>query len=122
MIGMDRRTGARLSGLDHLAQSLGDILSTPLGSRVCRRNYGSILPELLDRPMTPLTRLQVFAATATAIARQERRVRLTRVALEATTTAGAFVLRIIGATTDAPGRVLPFDFALPVRALGALTA
>src|SRR3546814_12586651 len=43
MIGVDRATGQRLDGNDHLAQSIGDILSTPIGTRVMRRDYGSML-------------------------------------------------------------------------------
>ena len=33
MIGMDRHTGAALSGVEHLRQSIADILTTPVGSR-----------------------------------------------------------------------------------------
>ncbi|HAL68756.1 MAG TPA: phage baseplate protein, partial [Pseudomonas sp.] len=36
MIGLDRRTGESISGLDHLRQSIEDILTTPLGSRRMR--------------------------------------------------------------------------------------
>jgi len=74
MNGMDRATGKQLSGDEHLAQSIADILSTPLGSRVMRRDYGSLLPELLDRPLTAATRLLCAQATALAIARWEPRV------------------------------------------------
>lgn len=38
--GMSRHTGAALDGADHLAQSVADILGTPIGSRVMRRDYG----------------------------------------------------------------------------------
>ena len=34
---MNRTTGTAISGLEHLRQSVGDILSTPIGSRVMRR-------------------------------------------------------------------------------------
>ncbi|MBB2777202.1 UNVERIFIED_ORG: phage baseplate assembly protein W, partial [Comamonas terrigena] len=43
---MDRTTGRRISGIDHVRQSVADILTTPLGSRLERRNYGSLLPSL----------------------------------------------------------------------------
>ena len=39
MIGMDRHTGQPISGLDHLLQSIEDILTTPLGSRLMRPEY-----------------------------------------------------------------------------------
>ncbi|MEE2577407.1 phage baseplate protein, partial [Pseudomonas aeruginosa] len=43
MIGMDRRSGLPLSGLAHLKQSVEDNLTTPLGSRRMRPEYGSKL-------------------------------------------------------------------------------
>ncbi|WP_276589156.1 MULTISPECIES: GPW/gp25 family protein [unclassified Sphingomonas] len=119
---MDRTTGKPLAGADHLAQSIGDILGTPLGSRVGRRDYGSQLPELLDQPMNGLGRLRVFAATALAIMRQESRARISRVALERTAVTGAFLLRITGTRTDAAGTAAQIDLAIPVRATSALTA
>ncbi|VVS90708.1 GPW/gp25 family protein [Desulfoluna spongiiphila] len=78
-VGMDAETGARLSGYDHLKQSIGDILATPLGSRVMRRDYGSRLPELMHAPMTPGLNVEIFAAVAEALATWEKRFRLTRV-------------------------------------------
>lgn len=81
MIGMDRHTGKRLAGRDHLRQRLSIILNTPLGTRVNRLDFGSMLFELIDQPMNALGRLRLFAATATAIARWEPLFRLTRVAL-----------------------------------------
>lgn len=51
MIGMDRRTGKPLSGLDHLRQSIGDILATPVGSRRMRPEYGSLLRRFVDLPV-----------------------------------------------------------------------
>jgi phage baseplate assembly protein W len=118
---MDRTTGKPCAGTDHLAQSIGDILSTPIGHRVGRRDYGSDLPELLDQPANPRTRLLVFAATATAIQRQEGRVRLTRVALQLGTAPGAFILRLIGTRLDAPDGARPLDLSVSVRALSALS-
>ena len=83
MIGMDRATGQQVSGVDHLAQSIADILSTPIGTRLMRRDYGSALFELVDQPLNALTRLRVFAATAVALARWEPRVRVDRIDLTA---------------------------------------
>ena len=48
MIGMNAKTGKALSGVDHLKQSIQDIVTTPLGSRVMRRDYGCGLFDLLD--------------------------------------------------------------------------
>jgi phage baseplate assembly protein W len=79
MAGMARDTGAALDGLDHIRQSVADILSTPMGTRVGRRDYGSLVPELT--PMTPANILRLYAATAVALTRWEDRLRLRRVGL-----------------------------------------
>lgn len=71
MNGVNSRTGKRLSGSDHLRQSVSDILSTPVGSRVLVRDYGSDLFSLVDNPRDDLTRLRIIAATASALARWE---------------------------------------------------
>ena len=83
MIGMDRTTGRRITGEDHLRQSITDILTTPIGSRVMRREYGSDLPALIDAPITPETVVDVFQAAAEAIGRWEPRFRLRRVQVAA---------------------------------------
>lgn len=117
---MDRRTGKSLAGADHIRQSIEDILGTPLGTRLGRRDYGSELPELFDQPMNELGRIRVFAATALAIMRQERRTRITRIALAAGDTPGAFVIRIVGRRTDVAAPVAALDLTIPVRATSAL--
>ncbi|HGJ5879100.1 MAG TPA: baseplate assembly protein, partial [Arsenophonus nasoniae] len=42
-LGMNRQTGRFISENAHIAQSVQDILLTPVGSRVMRRDYGSLL-------------------------------------------------------------------------------
>lgn len=79
MHGMDAQTGKRLEGADHLRQSIRDILSTPIGSRVMRRTYGSRLFALIDAPLTQGTLVDLYAATAEALAQWEPRFKLTRV-------------------------------------------
>jgi len=79
MNGVNNRTGKRLSGVAHLRQSVSDILTTPIGSRVLVRDYGSDLFSLVDNPRDDLTRLQIIAASATALARWETRLKVTRV-------------------------------------------
>lgn len=78
---MNAETGLFLSDWPHVVQSIRDILTTPIGSRVMRREYGSELPLLIDRPMTQKVVLAVYAATAIALARWEPRFVLTGVAL-----------------------------------------
>lgn len=79
---MDRRTGKPLSGNAHLAQSVADILTTPIGSRVGRRDYGSLVPQLIDQPDNAGTRLRLFAACVAALLRWEPRLTATRLRLE----------------------------------------
>lgn len=79
MNGMNAATGKPLSGIDHLRQSIRDVLTTPIGSRVMRRSYGSRLYQLVDAPMNRGTLLQIYSATASALALWEPRFRLERV-------------------------------------------
>lgn len=76
---MDASTGRALGEMDHIRQSIRDILTTRLGSRVMRRDYGSLLPELIDHPGNAANQLRLKAATVMAVARWEPRVVLTRV-------------------------------------------
>lgn len=78
-VGMDRRTGLPIDEDTHLRQSVADILTTPIGSRLERREYGSLLPELIDAPIHEQTIVKLYAASATALMRWEPRLRLTRV-------------------------------------------
>lgn len=94
MAGMARTSGAVLDGLEHIKQSVADILGTPLGTRVGRRDYGSLLPDLIDQPMTPANILRVYAATAVAISRFEDRIRLRRVSLSAGERAGSATITL----------------------------
>jgi phage baseplate assembly protein W len=71
---MDSSSGKGLAGLDHLRQSVRDILTTPLGSRVMRREYGSRLFSLVDAPINQSTLVEIYAATATALRRWEPRI------------------------------------------------
>lgn len=80
MHGIDNQTGQTLSGIDHLKQSITDILTTRIGNRVMRREYGSRLPELIDEPLNGALRLELIAATAEALARWEPRFKLTKAA------------------------------------------
>ena len=115
MTGVDAITGRLLSGAAHLAQSVSDILTTPIGTRVGRRDYGSELFELQDQPMNGLGRLRVFAATAAALARWEPRLTVTRIALEDADASGAFTLRLDGVRNDEPAPSSATSLAIPLR-------
>lgn len=94
--GMSADTGKTLDGLAHLRQSIRDILTTRIGTRVMRRDYGSRLPELIDNPMNELTKLELFAETAQALAKWEPRLRLDRVYIESISPSGSIVLGLEG--------------------------
>ncbi len=119
MIGMNAMTGAALEGEAHLAQSIADILTTPIGTRVMRRDYGSLLFELIDAAFNAATRLMMHAATAVALARWEPRLKLRRVSITPGAAPGQVILDLEGHRTDVPG---PNDFVrltLPLRLAGA---
>lgn len=61
-LGMNSQTGLSISEVEHIRQSVRDILVTPVGSRVMRREYGSLLSALIDQPQTPALRLQIMLA------------------------------------------------------------
>ncbi|MGO1072703.1 GPW/gp25 family protein [Lysobacter sp. CA199] len=92
MKGMDAVSGRAMSGDEHLRQSIADILTTPLGSRVMRRDYGSLLPELIDQPFNGASQVRLYGATATALMRWEPRISLSRIQLTAGDAPGVFVL------------------------------
>lgn len=78
---MNRHTGRRVTGIAHLKQSVADILTTPLGTRLERRTYGSLLPSLIDQPDNGATRLRCYSAIASALMKWEPRLRVTRVGI-----------------------------------------
>ena len=79
MQGMNRQSGQNSSGVSHLRQSVLNILTTPIGSRVYRRSYGSRLFDLIDQPTNEAWAVEVYAATAEALAKWEPRLRLKKV-------------------------------------------
>ena len=96
MHGVNSQTGKRLSGVARLRQSVSDILNTPIGSRVLVRDYGSRLPELLDHPRDETLRLQLIAATASALSRWEPRLSLSQVTVFFPENAAGCVIEIMG--------------------------
>lgn len=97
--GMNRNTGLGISDTEHISQSMRDILLTPVGSRVMRREYGSLLSELIDMPQNPALRLQIMVACYSAIQKWEPRIRLTAISFE-TGDAGEMYVDITGMRTD----------------------
>ncbi|EOY5741560.1 TPA: GPW/gp25 family protein [Enterobacter bugandensis] len=75
-LGMSQSNGQAITDTDHLRQSVRDILLTPQGSRVARREYGSLLSVLIDQPQNPALRLQIMSAVYMALSRWEPRLTL----------------------------------------------
>lgn len=95
MNGTSATTGKPLSGIEHLKQSITDILNTPKGSRVVRRDYGSDLPELVDAPMNLSTLSRIYAAAADAIRKWEPRFQVKQV-IASSAQPGQVVLALYG--------------------------
>lgn len=75
-LGMNQGNGKALTDTEHLRQSVRDILLTPQGSRIARREYGSLLSVLIDQPQNPALRLQIMSAVYMALSRWEPRLSL----------------------------------------------
>ena len=85
-----------------------DILTTPIGSRIMRRSYGSLLSALIDQPQNAALRLQIMSACYMAILQWEPRVKLTSISYEPAFD-GGMVVEISGSRTDTAQ-----DFSLTV--------
>lgn len=95
MIGMCRNTGTYLSDLEHLKQSIIDILTTPIGTRVICRDYGSTLFQLTDHPINRDLFPKIYAAVADAIDKWEPRFKVQKITITSISE-GRIVLSLIG--------------------------
>ena len=102
MRGMSNINGKTIDGLEHLRQSIADILATPIGSRVISRDYGSNLFDLIDKPINATTRIQIQTAALDALAKWEPRI-----------TVDQFTL-----IKASPGGVIEFTMHATYRATG----
>ena len=117
MSGMNLNTGRAVADLDHLRQSISDILTTPVGTRLERRTYGSLVPDLIDHPDNGTTRIRMYAATASALMRWEPRLRLSRIQLTSGPQTGQVTLDLSGEYLAPQGsRPLNLQLALQMRA------
>lgn len=78
---MSRDTGANIYDLEHLRNSLKDILSTPKGSRVELRSYGSDLYQLIDRPVNSSLVMHMRQTIFEAVEKWEPRIAIDKVIL-----------------------------------------
>lgn len=114
MIGMDARTGKPLDGTAHLAQSVGRILCTPLGTRKMRRDFGSALFDLIDHPANAANAMLMRAATALALRKWEPRLSIAKIGVSGTFADGSLVISIAGRRTDVAAPVSPASLSIPI--------
>lgn len=117
MIGMNKTTGRRISGIEHIRQSINDILTTPIGSVVMNREYGSLLPELIDHPTNGANTLRMMTATVMAIGRWEPRVAINRVGFALGDAAGQAYIDLEGSLLDTAGRSSAMSLNVPLGGL-----
>lgn len=72
---MNKYNGSTIvSEEEHIKQSISDILLTQIGTRIQRRDYGSNIPKLIDRPINGALMLQIAACAVVALNRWEPRI------------------------------------------------
>ena len=98
MPGLDSKTLQPIGELDHVEQSVRDILLTPIGSRVHRREYGCAAHDLVDAGTGPAGLAAIRAAAIEALGRWEPRLSLSLVSASAS--GGRVTVRVEG-TADA---------------------
>ncbi|NIE51723.1 GPW/gp25 family protein (plasmid) [Pantoea dispersa] len=109
-IGMNRNTGRTITDADHISQSMSDILRTPVGSRVMRRDYGSLLSSLIDMPQNDALNLQLMSACYMALLKWEPSVTITWLTIERQFT-GQMVVDLTG---EIKGSGDPLSLTIPV--------
>ncbi|BBE51141.1 Baseplate assembly protein [Ferriphaselus amnicola] len=115
--GMSRTDGRRLDGLAHLRQSIQDILTTSVGSSVMNREYGSLLPELIDHPGHGGNLLRLMSATVMALGRWEPRLSIRKVSITLGSTPGALTIDLEGTRREGAARGQALSLNIPIGGL-----
>ncbi|HCM7226989.1 TPA: GPW/gp25 family protein [Klebsiella aerogenes] len=97
--GMNPDGTGLLTDADQLWNAVRDIMITPIGSRVMRRDYGSLVPDLLDGPKNEVTRLQCMSAAVIALTQWEPRIALNGINIHYLED-GAVNAELVGIITD----------------------
>ncbi|MDQ0739250.1 GPW/gp25 family protein [Pseudomonas sp. W4I3] len=114
---MNRQTGGAISEREHISQSITDILTTRIGTRVMRREYGSLVPELVDHPFNDVNRLRVYAATVMSLMRWEPRISLSRVQFAGANMQGQASIDVEGTEVDTNE---PLSLSVPLQLGGSV--
>ena len=112
---MSRYTGAEIAELEHIRESLEDIAITPIGSRVMRRNYGTLLFNLIDQPIGEALYLRIYSTLYAAYVRWENRIEISQIQV-VELNKGQLILDIVGFLKSSGSEV---NMSIPVN-LGAL--
>ncbi|SMC24233.1 hypothetical protein SAMN02745857_01778 [Andreprevotia lacus DSM 23236] len=115
---MNAGSGRTLRDLPHIAQSVATIIGTSIGSRVMRRDFGSLVPDLIDAPSNAVGMQLLRAAIVSALQRWEPRITVTRIAFRRGAADGQMLVdldfdRIDGARREAA------QLQVPLRGLAA---
>ena len=92
---MSRYNGSDLTEIEHINQSLEDIAITPIGSRLMRRDYGTLLANLIDQPISEVLYLKIYSTLYTAYVRWEDRIDISEMNI-ADRKNGQLILDIVG--------------------------
>lgn len=79
---MNINTGKPISEIAHIKQSIANILTTPIGSRVMRRDYGSRLFEKIDRPTNGELIAEIYSDIVEALFTWEPRFEVEQVTVQ----------------------------------------
>lgn len=110
-LGLSAASGQHITDIEHVRQSVRDILVTPIGSRLARRSYGSLLFRLIDQPDNNALRLRLMAACYTALLLWEPRIQIQRLIISSPTPT-SIVVDLSGVFS---GTEQSFNFSVPVR-------
>lgn len=95
-LGFKQSDGNTLEGFDHVRQSLQVIFTTPLRTRVMRREFGCELFDLIDRPMTDKVILAIYASVVSACSLWEPRYEITQCTYTNVAATGVVELSLVG--------------------------
>ncbi len=79
---MNVNTGKTISEIAHIKQSITNILTTPIGSRIMRRDYGSRLFERIDQPINGDLIAEIYSDIVEAISTWEPRFEVDQVTVQ----------------------------------------
>lgn len=113
---MSRYNGSEISELEHIRQSLEDIATTPIGSRLMRREYGTLLASLMDQPIGQALYLKIYSTLYSAYVRWEDRIEISQISV-AELNKGQLILDVIGFLKTNGNEV---NMSIPVK-LGAIS-